>query len=76
MNEKLRGIVFGVGTLIELGCIGALAYIGLKRNNDAYEAQMQCIDLELKNLALDIENHGLKRDIAKLKGEEFKEEEA
>ena len=74
MNEKLRGIVVGVSTLIELGCIGALAYIGLKRNQDAYEAQMEYIDLELKNLALDIENHGLKREIAKLKEQEVKEE--
>lgn len=76
MEEKLRKLVFGVGTLIELGCIGALAYIGLKRNNDAYNAEMKCLDLQLKNVALDIENHSLKRENAKLKEEEIKEEEA
>lgn len=75
MNEKLRQLVFGVGTLMELGCIGALAYIGLKRNNDAYNAEMKCIDLELKNVALDIENWSLKRENAALKVENKVEEE-
>jgi hypothetical protein len=69
MNEKLKGIAVGVCTLVELGCIGALAYIGLKRNQDAYEARMECIDLSFKNLALDVENHSLKCEIKKLKEE-------
>ena len=76
MNEKLRGIVIGVGTLMEFGCITALAYIGLKRNQDAYEAEMKCLNLELNNIAQDIEIHSLKREIEKLKGRKQETEES
>lgn len=74
MNDKLRGILTGIAGIVNLGSIIALAGIGLKRNQDAYEAQMECIELELKNIAQDIEIHSLKREVAKLRGEDFKEE--
>lgn len=76
MNEKLRGIVIGVGTLIELGCIATLAAIGLKRNKDAYNAEMKCCELELNNMVLTTENMVLKHEIKELKEQEVKEEEA
>lgn len=77
MNDKLRGIITGVCTLVELGCIGALVYIGLKRNNDAYNAEMKCISLEVEKFGLEVENACLKADIKQLKKEqEVTEEEA
>lgn len=44
MNKTIVGIC----TLIELGCVTALAAIGLKRNNDAYKAELKAIDAEGK----------------------------
>lgn len=77
MDEKIRKIVFGVGTLIELGCIATLAAIGLKRNQDAYNAEMECINLELANIHKDIKISMLEHDLKQLKAEhEVKEEEA
>jgi hypothetical protein len=76
MNDKLKGIIAGVGTLMELGCIAALAAIGLKRNNDAYEAEMKCIDLELANIHKDVKISMLEYDMKQLKEKYEIEEEA
>lgn len=76
MGEKLRKIIFGVGTLVELGCIATLAAIGLKRNQDAYNAEMKCIDLELANIRKDVKISMLEYDLKQLKKEYGVEEES
>ena len=70
MNKFLLGLC----TAVELVCIGGLTAIGLKRNNDAYKAEIKCIDLEWKLLkeqldvaCKDIEIEQLKRELKKLK---------
>ena len=74
--KKLDGLIAGLCTVVELGCIIALAGIGLKRNNDAYEAEMKCIDLELENINKDVEISMLNYDLKQLKGKYEAEEEA
>lgn len=75
--SKGEKFVVVTGLVIELGSIIGLTSLALKRNNDAYNAQMECLDLELKNLALDIENYSLKRENERLKKEnEIKQEES
>lgn len=73
---KLEKVVTGVLTLVELGGIMALTGIALKRNQDAYEAEMKCIDLELKNINLDVANFMLEHDLKELKKEYDVEGEA
>ena len=65
-NEKF---VTGLLTVVELVGVIGLTKIALKRNQDAYEAQMKCVDLEFKNLALDVENYHLKFENERLKKE-------
>lgn len=65
MNKTIVGIC----TLIELGCITALAAIGLKRNKDAYNAELKAIDAEGKLFLAKMENHDKDYEIAKLKKE-------
>lgn len=72
----MNKFVVGVCTLVELGSIVGLAYIGLKRNNDCYKAECRAIDAEWK-LAIeqidcatkDLEIKQLKKELAELKGE-------
>lgn len=44
----MRNFILGVCTLVEITGIVGLAAIGLKRNNDAYNAEMKAIELEGK----------------------------
>ena len=76
MNKFLLGLC----TAVELACIGGLAAIGLKRNNDAYKAEVKCVDLEWKLLkeqldvaCKDIEIERLKRELNKLKKQQEEE---
>lgn len=66
---KGEKFVVVTGLAIELGSIIGLTHLALKRNRDAYDAQMECIDLSLQNLAQDIEIHSLKRENELLKKE-------
>ena len=66
--------ILGLCTIIELTGVAVLTGIALKRNNDAYKAEVKCIDLELalafkdlENTAKDIEIDHLKKEIEKLK---------
>lgn len=54
MSNKLDNFVTGVAGLINLGCIVALAGMGLKRNNDCYKAECENIDLRCEMLDKDI----------------------
>lgn len=72
MNKTIVGIC----TLIELGCVTALAAIGLKRNNDAYKAELKAIDAEgklfleeIKIMDKDYEIKTLKKELEELKSQ-------
>lgn len=65
MNKTIVGIC----TLIELGCISGLAYIGFKRNNDAYKAEMKAIDAEHRLFVAEINAYSKDREIEELKKE-------
>ena len=78
--SKFGKILYGICTVVELGCIGGLAYIGLKRNQDAYEAgvranhaefKLACSELDgaLKDCKIKI----LEQQIEELKGENVEE---
>ena len=69
MNDKIKGLVTGVCTLMELGCIAALAGIGLKRNNDCYKAEMKLIDAELELIKSEVNNETKDYEIQKLKNQ-------
>lgn len=76
MKDKINGLIVGVSTLVELGCIIGLAGIGLKRNKECYEAECKLfereLDLSLANLdglRKDIEIAELKDELNKIKGE-------
>lgn len=73
----MNKFIVGVCTLIEMGCIVALAGIGLKRNNDCYKAEVKLgetrMDLaasELKCFAKDLEINDLKKQLKNLQKEE------
>lgn len=77
MNKTIVGIC----TLIELGCIASLAAIGFKRNNDAYKAEIRCIDVEsklfleqLKGIDKDYEIKKLQKELNELKSQNENEE--
>ena len=72
MNKTIVGIC----TLIELGCISALAAIGFKRNNDAYKAELKAINVEgelfleqLRGMDKDYEIKQLKKELEKMKSQ-------
>lgn len=76
MKDKINGLIVGVSTLVELGCIIGLAGIGLKRNKDCYEAECKLIEREadlgfatLDILRKEAEIAELKDELNKLKGE-------
>lgn len=77
MNDKIKGLVTGVCTLMELGCIAALAGIGLKRNNDCYKAEMKLINTELELIKSEVNNETKDYEIRKLKAkiEELQKDE-
>lgn len=56
---SMKNVVLGVCTLVEVGCVAALAGIGLKRNNDCYKAECKLADAEIK-LAFSEMDCGLK----------------
>lgn len=68
--KKFDGLIAGLCTVVELGCIIGLAGIGLKRNEDAYKAEMKCVDLTLDNIMKDCEIYDLKHEIEQLKKNE------
>lgn len=77
MNDKIKGVVVGLCTLVELGCIAGLAAIGLKRNNDCYKAEMKLIDSEfnlamakMDNVEKDIKIAEMEEELKSLKNEE------
>lgn len=83
--SKFDKFVYGACTLIELGSIVGLAVLGLKRNQECYEAQMECSDLRVKPIGKEIDaciNEGkiklLEREVNDLKAkyEPCEEEEA
>lgn len=66
--------ILGLCTFIELTGVAVLTGIALKRNNDAYKAEVKCIDLELAlafneldSTMKDIEIDHLKKELEKLK---------
>ena len=76
MKDKISGVVVGLATLVELGCIVELARIALRRNNDCYKAECKLIEREadLSFATIDIlkketEIKQLKDELKKLKGE-------
>lgn len=79
-----RDFISVIATGIELGCVVALAGIGLKRNNDCYKAEMKRIDAEFERdmaefslLRKNAEIKVLKEQIEELKkSKEEKSEEA
>lgn len=80
MNGKMKDLIIGVSTLIELGCIAGLAGIGLKRNRDCYNAECKLIEAEynlglskIDHISKDIEIKKLKAEIEELKGEDKEE---
>jgi hypothetical protein len=75
MNDKFKDLIVGVCTLVEMGCVIALAGIALKRNNDCYEAQVELADAklnltlaELKNVDKDLEIRALKTKLEEVCG--------
>ena len=51
----MNKFIYGVCTIIELGCIVSLAGIGLKRNNDAYKAECKRIEAECNLMRCEID---------------------
>ena len=81
--KDVKNLVTGVATLLELGCIAALAGIALKRNNDCYKAECKLIDTELKLLNKEIDGSiknfkisMLEKELDELKKNSVKEEES
>jgi hypothetical protein len=77
MNKFLLGLC----TAVELACIGGLAAIGLKRNNDAYKAEVKCVELEWELIRekmdwviKDMEIKTLKKELEQLKKQQQEEE--
>lgn len=76
MKNKINGLIVGVSTLAELGCVIGLAGLALKRNKECYEAECKLIKRELElslanldGLQKDIEIAELKDELNKLKEE-------
>lgn len=65
MNKAL----WVIGTAMELACIAGLAAIGLKRNKDAYNAEVECIKLKTKLMMEEIDGIIKNAEIEKLKKE-------
>lgn len=81
MND-MKDFVVKLCTIVELGCLAGLAGIALKRNKDAYDAEMKSayadlaltfakMDNELKDLQIE----QLEKQVEELKGENSVEEE-
>lgn len=69
MSNKLDNFVTGVAGLINLGCVVALAGIGLKRNNDCCKAECKNIDLQCEMFHKDVKAIMDKRKIEDLERE-------
>lgn len=52
----MNKFIYGVCTIVELGCILSLAGIGLKRNKDAYEAECKRIKAECDLMRSEMES--------------------
>ena len=73
----MNKFVIGVCNVVQLGCIIALAGIGLKRNQDCYEAEKELINVKVDLFKARVENEiknveikHLKEELDKLKVEE------
>lgn len=64
MKGKI-GYIINVATY--LGCVLGLTGIALKRNKDAFDAQMECIGLECKLYAAQADNLNKDAEIKQLK---------
>lgn len=71
----MNKFIMGVCTVMELGCIAGLAAIGLKRNKDAYNAEMKYIKTscelaceQINGICKDAEIRKLKKELEILKG--------
>lgn len=51
----MNKFIYGLCTIVELGCIVSLAGIGLKRNNDAYKAECKRIEAECNLMRCEID---------------------
>lgn len=65
----MNKLVVGLCTVVEMVCLGGLAGIALKQNNDCYKAQCKLIDSELNCLSTEIELAIKNAEIRKLKEE-------
>lgn len=52
----MNKFLYGVCTILELGCVISLAGIGLKRNNDAYKAECKRIEAECNLMRCEIDS--------------------
>lgn len=78
MNSKL---IINLCTAVEVGCMLALAGIGLKRNSDCYKAEVKLVNTQMDlikermyNELKDVEIRKLKEELAGLKAKEEVEE--
>ena len=53
---KLENVGVTLAGIVNIGCICGLAYIGLKRNNECYKAEMRAIDAEYGKAIIEIDN--------------------
>lgn len=74
MNGKIKDLVLGVCTLVEVGCIIGLAGLGFKRNNDWYKAECELINTqcelynaEIQNIVKDSKIKQMENEIKQLK---------
>lgn len=77
-------VIIGVCTTIEMVCLTTLGAIALKRNRDAYKAEIKCINAEgelfrakVDGIFKDVQIKILEKELAELKAKyEGNEEEA
>lgn len=74
MNDKIKDIVVGVCTLVEVGCVLALGGIALKRNKDCYDAECALVDEKLKHGLTQLKLIDKDYEIAQLKAKLRKSE--
>lgn len=67
MSKKLNSFVVGCCQLLELASIVGIAGIALKRNKDAYNAEMKHFETEMKLLNEEMVNWSNEREIERLK---------
>ena len=71
-----RNLIAGICVTIEVVCVCRLAAIGLNAEIKCVNAQYEMLKTKIDNAFKDVEIKVLKEELAKLKGESEKEEEA